>query len=78
MVSVNRQQTEDGTERSEPLGELTEVYSFEEVPHCGISSYVSDLPILFALSFLELERVDYDHLRSTYRPHIKEEPDFSN
>ena len=48
------------TEGMEPeavgaLGELAEVYSFEkEVPHCGISSYVSDLPILFALSFLEL------------------------
>ena len=64
-------------ERVEALGELAEVYSFEEeVPHCGISSYVSDLPILFALSFLELERVDYDHLRSTYRRYIKEEPDF--
>ncbi len=64
-------------ERVEALGELAEVYSFEkEVPHCGISSYISDLPILFALSFLELERVDYDHLRSTYRRYIKEEPDF--
>lgn len=64
-------------ERVEALGELAEVYSFEkEVPHCGIGSYVSDLPILFALSFLELERVDYDHLRSTYRRYIKEEPDF--
>ncbi|MFA5698840.1 MAG: ADP-ribosylglycohydrolase family protein [Sphaerochaeta sp.] len=59
------------------LGELREVYSFEEaVPHCGISSYVSDLPLLYGLSFLELEHIDYDHLRSTYSRYIKEEPAF--
>lgn len=59
------------------LGELREVYSFEEaVPHCGISSYVSDLPLLYGLSFLELGHVDYDHLRSTYSRYIKEEPEF--
>ena len=69
----------EGMEHEEiaALGELSEVYSFEEhVPHSGITSYVSDLAILYALSFLELERVDYDHLRSTYKRYIKEKPEY--
>lgn len=67
----------DGMEASEvealcPEG-IQELYTLEEIrPLCGMSSDVSDLPTLLALSVAANKACDVHHVKASYRKYIQE------
>lgn len=65
---MDRQQVETLSQ-----GPISDVYTFESVTEgCGVSSLVSDLPVLLALSVQTTGTCDIDHIRSSYRRYLKD------